>query len=304
MTRPAAAQSCIVSATEMNFGIVDVTTGRAVDTNGRIGITCMGTPGRIVRVCPEFGAGSAGAAPGLNPRDLANGPWTLGYNLYSDPARSVIWGDGQTGGTGVPTIHVMLGSNGTGQAGLDMYGRLMAGQRSTPTGGYVSLFGAGEARARFAYVGTANGDCLSMTGGLSTPVAMQVSALVVPRCTVSATDLDFGATGSLATGRSGTNRLAIVCTAGAPYTIGLDGGQDGATDPRQRRMRKGADTILYGLYRDAARQTPWGSTPGIDTQDGIGTGSTQSLTVFGRVPQQTTPPPGTYADTIVVTVTY
>jgi len=35
-----------------------------------------------------------------------------------------------------------------------------------------------------------------------------------------------------------------------------------------------------------------------------GTGSSQSFTVYGRIPTQTTPSPDTYTDTITVTVTY
>ncbi|WP_372803889.1 spore coat protein U domain-containing protein [Paracoccus seriniphilus] len=35
-----------------------------------------------------------------------------------------------------------------------------------------------------------------------------------------------------------------------------------------------------------------------------GSGSVQSFTVHGRVPAQTTPPPGDYFDTVVVTITY
>ncbi|MCE3520182.1 spore coat protein U domain-containing protein, partial [Escherichia coli] len=35
-----------------------------------------------------------------------------------------------------------------------------------------------------------------------------------------------------------------------------------------------------------------------------GSGAAQPYTVYGRVPVQTTPAPGTYTDTITVTVTY
>ncbi|WP_280527698.1 spore coat protein U domain-containing protein [Ciceribacter thiooxidans] len=37
---------------------------------------------------------------------------------------------------------------------------------------------------------------------------------------------------------------------------------------------------------------------------GTGTGLTENVSVYGRVPAQSTPAPGTYTDTIVVTVTY
>ena len=48
----------------------------------------------------------------------------------------------------------------------------------------------------------------------------------------------------------------------------------------------------------------WGNTVSTDTVAGTGNGSGQSYTVYGRIPAQTTPAPGNYADTITVTVTY
>ncbi len=48
----------------------------------------------------------------------------------------------------------------------------------------------------------------------------------------------------------------------------------------------------------------WGNTIGTDTVAGTGTGSNQSLTVYGRVPVQSTPVGATYTDTVIVTVTY
>jgi spore coat protein U-like protein len=58
------------------------------------------------------------------------------------------------------------------------------------------------------------------------------------------------------------------------------------------------------LYSNAGRTTVWGNTVGTDTVAGTGTGATQSLTVYGRVPVQSTPGAGTYTDTVITTVTY
>ena len=69
-------------------------------------------------------------------------------------------------------------------------------------------------------------------------------------------------------------------------------------------MKAGSETISYQLYRDAARTLVWGNTLNTDTKGGTGAGTTQNHDVFGRVPAQTTPSPGTYTDTIVVTVEY
>jgi spore coat protein U-like protein len=48
----------------------------------------------------------------------------------------------------------------------------------------------------------------------------------------------------------------------------------------------------------------WGNTVGTDTVAATGSGAAQSYTVYGRITAQTTPAPGTYTDTITVTVTY
>jgi len=71
-----------------------------------------------------------------------------------------------------------------------------------------------------------------------------------------------------------------------------------------RKMTKGAATIVYSLYKDSARSSVWGNTVGTNTAAGTGTGSAQTSTVFGRVPPQSVPAPGTYNDTIVVTATF
>ncbi len=69
-------------------------------------------------------------------------------------------------------------------------------------------------------------------------------------------------------------------------------------------MTLGEEEVTYQLYRDRNRIEPWGSNTNTDTVAGTGSGSSQAFTVYGRVPRQTTPPPGTYTDTIVVTVTF
>ena len=72
-----------------------------------------------------------------------------------------------------------------------------------------------------------------------------------------------------------------------------------------RDRSKAGETVTYGLYKDNARSQVWGdaATPG-STVAGTGSGAVQNLTVYGRVPAQTTPSAGLYTDTVVVTVTY
>jgi len=69
-------------------------------------------------------------------------------------------------------------------------------------------------------------------------------------------------------------------------------------------MTLSTNSVTYGIYSDIARATAWGSLAGA-TIAGTGTGLTQSLTMYGRVPPQSpTPPPGNYSDTLIATITY
>lgn len=133
---------------------------------------------------------------------------------------------------------------------------------------------------------------------------MPVTITIANACEISTapTTLDFGSHGVLSANVDNTSTISVTCTTDAPYDIGLDGG--GSGDINARTMTLGTDEVGYQLYQAAARTTPWGDTVGTDTVSDTGTGSEQQFTVFGRVPPQTTPPAGTYTDTVTVTVTY
>ncbi len=62
--------------------------------------------------------------------------------------------------------------------------------------------------------------------------------------------------------------------------------------------------INYGLFQNATFTTNFGNTVGTDTLAGTGNGVAQTVTVYGRVPAQTSPAPGSYADVVNVTVTF
>ena len=121
----------------------------------------------------------------------------------------------------------------------------------------------------------------------------------------SAADLNFGASGVIDTAVEATSAIAVQCTNGTPYNIGLNAGQGaGATVAARLMTGPNSETVTYSLYTDAGHATVWGNTIGTDTVTGSGTGSEQSYTVFGQVPTQATPTPGAYNDVITVTLTY
>lgn len=299
----AEAQSCTFAMTNVNFGTIDVASNVNFDTTATLNVTCSGIPTRRVRVCPHFGSGSGGVAAGGDPRYMLSGATQMRYNIYRNAARTNVWGSFYWGQPPTPpTVNINLNGAGIGTASVTAFARVPSGQTTLPTGIYSSSFSGGHTLVAYAY--TTVGNCAAIGTMNATQVPFLVTADNISSCTVSATTLDFGSKGLLDTNVDAANQINVTCSSAVPYTVGLNGGSSGATDPSQRKMTLGAAQVTYGIYRDAARTQPWGNTIGSDTVAGIGTGSVQVLTGYGRVPMQTTPAPGTYTDTVVVTVTY
>lgn len=121
----------------------------------------------------------------------------------------------------------------------------------------------------------------------------------------SAADLDFGSAGVVDTAVEASSDITVQCTNGTTYDIGLNEGQGaGATVATRFMTGPDSETVTYSLYTEASHTDVWGNTVGTDTVSGTGTGSEQVYTVFGQVPGQDAPSPGTYTDVVTVTVTY
>ena len=139
----------------------------------------------------------------------------------------------------------------------------------------------------------------------------QVTGTVVSSCNVSGALLNFGAAIdplSSAVPIDATSSLTVQCTNTTPYSVALDAGTNagGASSFANRAMKNGAHSLGYQLYLNAGRSSVWGDgTGGSAPATGTGTGSSQTLTIYGRLPVLgSTVVPGTYTDTVTVTITY
>lgn len=134
----------------------------------------------------------------------------------------------------------------------------------------------------------------------------QVTLTVQAECKLtSATDLAFGTSGVIQSAITATSNVGVQCTNTTPYNIGLNAGTGTGATVAARKMTSGAGaSIEYQLYRDTARTQLWGDTVNSNTIAGTGNGAVQTHAVYGRVPVQTTPAAGNYADTVQVIVTY
>lgn len=298
---PASAQSCTLSMQAMTFGSIDLTSGSPFDATSSMTVSCSGLPLSSVQVCVSLGSGSGGAGPSGSPRYMTNLSNKLSYNLFSDAARTNVWGSSSGMLLTPATMTVSLGLQGTGSASRTIYGRVLSGQGSVSPALYQSILSGTDARINFAYLSLL--DCLSLVGQQATS-SMTVQALVTGACSVSSTDVNFGNVSSLAQPIEAVGTLSATCTQGTPYAIGLSGGTSGATNPAQRMMSGGSGQVTYGLYRNAAHTLGWGNTAGVDAAAGVGTGAAQTYTIYGQIPAQAARQPGAYSDTIVVTLSY
>jgi spore coat protein U-like protein len=140
-----------------------------------------------------------------------------------------------------------------------------------------------------------------------------VNLTIAATCVInSTTALNFGPLGVLG-GISGTDpndgtaSVTVQCTDTTPFSIGLDGGSNGGDTTTRKLLNTAAlstATVNYKLYQNSGHTTNWGNTVATDTKDITGDGAAHTYTVYGRIPAQTTPAPGTYADLVTVTVTY
>lgn len=137
--------------------------------------------------------------------------------------------------------------------------------------------------------------------------AINVSATVVPTCSVSADALNFGGAipNPINSNVDAQSTVTTTCSSGAAYTIALSAGGGAGATFASRRMTSGPNTLLYSLYTDTGRSSVWGSgAAGSVLSNNAGTGAAQAIPVFGRIPTGQSVPTGTYSDTVTVTVTF
>ncbi|RWM24952.1 spore coat protein U domain-containing protein [Mesorhizobium sp.] len=296
------AQSCAFGVSSMDFGPVDTLLTSQTNSTATISMNCTGTAGQRILICPNLGAGTGGATS-ATARQMLSGANTLNYQLYSDSARSVVWGSyAWAYASRPPALALTPNTLGTATGTATIYGAAFGSQGTAPPGIYLSTFSGADVEFRYRY--STGNDCGSGAGILAPSPTFTVNSTVAANCLVSTQNIDFGSTGTLSANVDATGQVSVTCTPAAAYTVSLNGGTTGSP-PTARKMSKGEETVTYGLYKDVQRTQPWGdsSTPG-STVPGIGIGVAQNLTVYGRVPPQVTPSVGVYTDTVVVTVTY
>lgn len=162
------------------------------------------------------------------------------------------------------------------------------------------------------YTGLALALSAVCTFGAEATTTFDVTATVLEKCSVSATNLGFGnydPTSGTPTDAGST--ISVDCTLLTDYSVALGVGLgSGAAYSTGRKMQgdsNASQLLTYNLYTDSGRTTVWGdgSDSSVDV-DGIGAGllGPTEYTVYGRIGTGLYAQPQDYSDTIEVTVTY
>jgi len=128
---------CSISSTSLNFGRYDGTNPAPADFTATLSVTC--TPaGTATSASVSFTIALVGGAGGPGQRHMNAARDAIRYELYTDPGRSIVFGDGAGGsamlaGAGVATRTAPLRQSFT------VYGRVLARQRSAPAGTYLDV---------------------------------------------------------------------------------------------------------------------------------------------------------------------
>ncbi|HMK50492.1 MAG TPA: spore coat U domain-containing protein [Thermodesulfovibrionales bacterium] len=112
-------QQCTVTSTAVNFGGYDVSSASPVSATGSVTVTCSPPASTMVKL--DAGLNSGGS---FNPRKMSGAGNNIDYNLYTDAACTMVWGDG-TGNTFTQA----------GGSNVLVYGKIPALQNVRP-GGY------------------------------------------------------------------------------------------------------------------------------------------------------------------------
>jgi spore coat protein U-like protein len=149
----------------------------------------------------------------------------------------------------------------------------------------------------------------SVNGYATTSDNMAVTTQVIAACSINAGAMTFGnydPTSEVDLTVSAT--IASTCTSGAGATISMDAGSFAGTGstaaiPVRRMIGLDGSYLNYSVYSDSGYSVVWGGTDATDVPV-TGTGSAVNSTAYGKVTAGQAAAVTSFADSVVVTLTY
>lgn len=302
----AANATCLVSSPSLGFATgstYDVKSSSVANISGKAGLTCSGS------VLNILGTGYARATmTSLNGFTLksASGA-SIPFQVAADQNFIIPFTQGGMVDYYNTTLLSLLNILNPNSFAPPLYARLTAAP-NIPAGTYTDTLTVQWSWRVCNGVDVAGLLCVGYETGTGTST-IQVTLVVSADCRISAPNVSFG-TAPLASQFQTVNQAVLVdCSQGSSYKVSFSSGGNGSARP-WRTMRDGAGHVLqYNIYQTDGT-TIWDETnPKPSTVNGgVGTGSTtpsQMQAYVAKVnPAQTTPPAGTYTDTVNVIISF
>lgn len=315
----ARADNCSVAQTNITFPTVSSITTSDAYANANFKVTCTwdslvgGLLFQNATVCLYLGGGSGNSNANVTVlRQLSNGSKRVNYNLYTDASYSAakVWGGWAGSDTAANVIQFTLtktGGFGTLTQDVNLYGKLNADATLAATSvgpddlNFTSDFTGANVLMRYTFFLTGTGNCLL---GVSVAMPFQVNANVINDCTINIGNLAFPNSSFLSGPVRTTTSLTTRCSLNTAYKVTFGTGNTPGNTIAARKMIGGPsnELVVYQMSNVLDGANLGDGSGGTVVISGTGTGATQTQTVYGRVPAQTTPTPGAYKDTVVATV--
>ncbi len=306
---------CTANASNLAFG--NIAMGASQNSSATVSIDCNTfglslLANARVRLCLKVGAGDSVGST-INARLMGSASLAqLPFQIYRDASRTLILGNTDTEDIDLDLQYGVPVLGGSGSTSTTLYGQVPA-QLGLTASSYLQLFSGGHTRLDYRYSEALLGipswpsSCTSGgKGGASITFPFTATATVPASCELNTlNNLSFGnVPGLITTHHDQTTHFSYTCTNTTPWAISLDDGLNANGSTRRMRHVSTSQYVEYELYKDSARTQRWGNTLNVDTHNGIGTGSSQNVTVYGRVLANQTAASGNYSDTVTVTITY
>lgn len=200
-----------------------------------------------------------------------------------------------------PTLLSLLGAK---QYNIPLYFRTVAGQ-NVSAGPYqvVLTFSINYNVCSVGLVGL----CLTpQVGTASTSIVLNMN--VTNDCSAMTTpNVNFNSAPLVQNFPTVSQAISVTCTKGSVYTIGINNGANASNNVR--RMASGTNRMSYEIYKEATSNR-WGSSGSERWSSGVSSqvsadGLLRSYNYTAKVlTTQTTPPAGSYSDTLVVDIAF
>ncbi|AXF64254.1 spore coat U domain-containing protein [Leclercia sp. W17] len=198
----------------------------------------------------------------------------------------------------------LLGLLGSRQYNIPLYFRTVAGQNVSAGPYQVTLnFSVNYNVCQVGAVGL----CLTpQTGTAVTSITLNMN--VTNDCSAMTTpNINFNSAPLVQNFPTISQSIAVTCTKGSAYTIGINNGLNALNNVR--RMASGNNRMSYEIYKEATANR-WGVSGTERWSSGASSqvstdGLLRTYNYTARIlPNQTTPPAGNYSDTLVVDVAF